>query len=315
MFILCPSGLLFYGTIKHMLKTESLYFSYEDRTPALNNINFELRKGDFLALLGANGCGKTTLLKHLNGLLKPSSGKVFLNGLDIAGLNDLEIFSRVGMVFQDPNDQLFNSTAEQDIAFGPINMGLSKEDILRRTTDALQSVGALKFKSKAIHTLSFGEKRRISLAGILAMEPDIILLDEPTSGLDPRGTSSIMNLLRRINKEKGTSIIMATHDVELVPLFTDRVIIMSKGRIICEGTPEQIFSDTDMIRNAALRLPRIGHLIEILRKEDCMEFHEMPLTIGEARRELLRFKENHLPSINNEIYHKGASSIEHETNT
>ena len=297
-----------------MLKTESLYFSYEDGTPVLNDIDFELRKGEFLALLGANGCGKTTLLKHLIGLLKPSSGKVFLNEKELTRLKDIEIFSRVGMVFQDPNDQLFNATVEQDIAFGPMNIGLSKEDVVQRTREALKSVGAQELTGKAIHTLSFGEKRRISLAGILAMEPDVILLDEPTSGLDPKGTSSIMHLLRKINKEKGTSIIMATHDVELVPLFTDRVVIMSKGKIIRDGTPEEIFFDTEMIRNAALRLPRIGHLIEILRKEDGMEFNEMTLTIGEARRELSKFKDRHLPYIDNVICHKGTPSIEHKTN-
>jgi len=152
-------------------------------------------------------------------------------------------------------------------------------------------VGASELPDKAIHTLSFGQKRRVAIAGVLAMEPKTMLLDEPTSGLDPRGVSSIMRLLRKLNRERGTTMIMATHDVELVPLFSDRVAIMSKGRIITEGPPGKVFANTDMIREVELRLPRIGHLIEILHKKEEMDFQEMPLTIGEARRELLRFLE------------------------
>jgi len=272
-----------------MIKTEALSFSYDGFTQALCEIDLELRDGEFLALLGANGCGKTTLLKHLNGLLKPSSGKVFLDDKELRFFKDGEIFRRVGMVFQDPNDQLFGATVAQDVAFGAVNLGLKRDEVARRTAEALKLVGAFELPDKAIHTLSFGQKRRVAIAGVLAMEPETILLDEPTSGLDPRGVSSIMRLLRKLNKERGTTMIMATHDVELVPLFCDRVAIMSKGRIIAEGPPGKVFANTHMIREVELRLPRIGHLIEILQKEEGINFQEMPLTIGEARRELLRF--------------------------
>lgn len=272
-----------------MIKMEALSFSYDGGTQALCEINLELGDGEFLVLLGANGCGKTTLLKHLNGLLKPSSGKVFLDGKELRLFKDEEIFKRVGMVFQDPNDQLFGATVGQDVAFGAINLGLKPDEVARRTTEALKSVGASELTDKAIHTLSFGQKRRVAIAGVLAMEPEIILLDEPTSGLDPRGASSIMRLLRELNKERGTAMAMATHDVELVPLFCDRVAIMSKGRIITEGTPGEVFADANMIREVELRLPRVGHLIEILQKKEGIHFQEIPLTIGEARRELLRF--------------------------
>jgi cobalt/nickel transport system ATP-binding protein len=296
-----------------MIKAESLYFSYDDRTPVLHNINLELREGEFLALLGANGCGKTTLLKHLNGLLSPSSGNVSLNERDLARIKDKEIFSKVGMVFQDPNDQLFRATPKQDVSFGPTNMGLSLDEVTTRTSESLKAVGAFELADKAIHTLSFGQKRRISIAGILAMEPEIILLDEPTSGLDPRGTSAIMHLLRTLNKEKGTAMIMATHDVELVPLFTDRVIIMKEGRIIAEGPPDHVFADTSMIRDAALRLPRIGHLIEILQNREGLQFQEIPLTIGEARRELLHLLEFHDRSGIKETSITGVTSHDGET--
>jgi cobalt transport protein ATP-binding subunit len=271
-----------------MIKTEALSFSYDGSTQALAEINLRVKDGEFLALLGANGCGKTTLLKHFNGLLKPSSGKVFLDGRELRFFKDAEVFRRVGMVFQDPNDQLFGASVGQDVAFGAVNLGLKPDEVIRRVNNALKMVGASGLAAKAIHTLSFGQKRRVAIAGVLAMAPEIILLDEPTSGLDPRGASSIMRLLRKLNQGKGTTMLMATHDVELVPLFADRVAIMSQGRIITEGPPAKVFANTKMIREAELRLPRVGHLIEILQKKEGMDFQKVPLTIGEARRELLR---------------------------
>jgi cobalt transport protein ATP-binding subunit len=271
-----------------MIKTEALSFSYDGCTQALCEINLELRDGEFLAILGANGCGKTTILKHLNGLLKPSSGKVFLDDRELRFFKDEEIFRWVGMVFQDPNDQLFGATVGQDVAFGAVNLGLKPDEVTHRVNHALKMVGASELATKAIHTLSFGQKRRVAIAGVLAMEPKVILLDEPTSGLDPRGASLVMRLLRKLNQERGTAMLMATHDVELVPLFSDRVAIMSKGKIIAEGPPGKVFANTDMIREVELRLPRVGHLIEILQKKEGINFKEMPLTIGEARRELLR---------------------------
>jgi cobalt transport protein ATP-binding subunit len=274
-----------------MIRTEALSFSYNGSTQAITEINLELREGEFLALLGANGCGKTTLLKQLNGLLKPSSGKVFLDDKDLRLFNDEEIFRRVGMVFQDPNDQLFSASVEQDVAFGAVNLGLKPDEVTRRTAEALKLVGAIEHSNKAIHTLSFGQKRRVAIAGVLAMQPETMLLDEPTSGLDPRGVSLIMRLLRKLNRENGITMIMATHDVELVPLFADRLVIMNKGRIVKEGSAVKVFADTDMIREVQLRLPRIGHLVEILRKKEGMHFHSVPLTISEARHEFVKLVE------------------------
>jgi cobalt/nickel transport system ATP-binding protein len=271
-----------------MIRAKALSFKYPDGTQALSEVNLEVRDSEFLALMGSNGCGKTTLLKHFMGLLKPSPGRVFMDEKDYRSLKEEEIFARVGMVFQDPNDQLFAPTVEEDVAFGVSNLGLRLEEVRRRTHNALRMVGALDIAGKAIHTLSFGQKRRVAIAGVLAMEPKIMLLDEPTSGLDPCGVSSIMRLLRKLNREKEIAMVMATHDVELVPLFCDRVAIMSRGMIVAEGTPQNVFSNTARLRQAGLRLTRIGHLVEILRKEDGLDFKSIPLTIGEARRELLK---------------------------
>ncbi len=269
-----------------MISAEALSFKYPDSTQALQDVNLELRDGEVLALMGANGCGKTTLLKHLIGLLKPSSGRVLLDGKEFRLFKPEEIFKQIGMVFQDPNDQLFAATVEQDVAVGAINLGLRAEEVSRRVKNALSMVNGGELAGKSIHTLSFGQKRRVAIAGVLAMEPHTMLLDEPTSGLDPRSVITIMRLLRKLNRDKGVTLVMATHDVELVPLFCDRVAIMKHGSITAIGKPEEIFADITAVREAEMRLPRIAHLIEILRKKDGLIYLEMPLTIGEARREL-----------------------------
>lgn len=176
---------------------------------------------------------------------------------------------------------------DEDVAFGPLNMGLPEDEVEERVRDALQKVGMQGYESKPPHHLSGGEKKRVAIAGILAMKPDIMVLDEPTSGLDPRGASQIIRLLHTLNEE-GMTIIISTHDVDLAPLYSDRIYVINDGEIISTGTPAEVFSDIDTIRGANLRLPRIAHLVEILQKEDELPFEEpYPLTIGEARRKLL----------------------------
>lgn len=271
-----------------IIEVKNLSFAYSHGTLVLNDINLSIEKGEFIGILGANGCGKTTLLKQINRLLKPIQGAIFFKGVKAISINKEEFFAAINMVFQNPDDQLFADTVANDIAFGPTNMGLSKEAVKKKVKEALNQVGMREFSERPIHTLSLGEKKRICLAGVLAMGPEVLLLDEPTSSLDPMGVSSIMHLLRKINQEEGKTLIMATHCVDLVPLFVDRVFIMSKGRIIRGGRPEVIFSESEMVRGAKLRLPRIAHLIEILRKEDNLKIDHLPLTIGEARRELVK---------------------------
>ena len=270
----------------NIIEAKNLHFSYPDGLPALQGIDLLVKKGEFLGILGANGSGKTTLLKILNGLLKIAKGEIYLDEKNIRSINRDILFRKICTMFQNPDDQLFASTVGEDIAFGPTNMGLKKEDVLERVEHALIDVDMLEFADRPIHNLSFGEKKRISLAGVLAMGPEVMLLDEPTSCLDPMGVSAIMRLLRKLNKEKGITMVMATHSVDLVPLFIDRVVILNKGKIILDGEPENVFSHADVIRDAKLRLPYIGRLFEILRKNDGLDFNGLPLTVGEAREEI-----------------------------
>ncbi len=270
----------------NILETKNLCFSYPDGLHALRGIDLSVKKGEFLGILGANGSGKTTLLKILNGLLKTAKGEIYLEGKNIRSIDRDILFRKVCTMFQNPDDQLFASTAGEDIAYGPTNMGLKKEDVHKRIEVALSAVGMPEFTERPIHNLSFGEKKRICLAGVLAMEPEVMLLDEPTSCLDPMGVNSIMRLLKKLNKENGITMIMATHSVDLAPVFIDRVVILNKGHIALDGDPEEVFSHAEAIRDAKLRLPRIGQLFEILRKEDALNFDGLPLTIGEAREEI-----------------------------
>ncbi|ALC15412.1 cobalt transport protein ATP-binding subunit [Desulfuromonas soudanensis] len=271
-----------------MLKIEDLHYTYEDGTPALNGIDLEIAQGEFLAMLGSNGSGKTTLIKHLNGLLRPTLGRVLLDGKPIERVEDREVFSRIGIVFQDPNDQLFASTVEEDVAFGPTNMGLPPEEIKERVHRALHQVNMQDYGRKSIHALSHGQKKRICVAGILAMEPQVIILDEPTAGLDPMGVHSLMHLLEDLNKKQGITMIMATHVVDLVPLFMSKIAILSKGKVLRYGPPSEVFGDPEAIERAKLNLPLVAELMNLLKTRDHLKLHHIPLTVGEARREILR---------------------------
>ncbi len=268
------------------IKVEKLIHRYPDGTQALNGVDIDVYDGEFIAILGANGSGKTTLLKHLNGLLRPASGSVILDGRTLNAYKPAEVFRKVGMVFQDPNDQLIAPTVEEDVAFGPTNLNLSYDEIMNRVDNALESVQMKGLAGKAIHALSYGQSKRVCLAGILAMEPEILILDEPTSGLDPDGVKTIMKILNDLNKKQGITIIAATNSVDLVPVFMDRVAIMDKGKIVQEGTPERVFTDSNRLEALKLELPQIAQLMEILRNNEKFPIKSLPLTIGQARREL-----------------------------
>jgi len=260
------------------IKVEELIHKYPDGTQALNGADLDVREGEFLAILGANGSGKTTLLKHLNGLLKPVSGSVILDNKALSVFKPSEVFRKVGMVFQDPNDQLIAPTVA--------NLGLGYDEIMSRVNTALELVKMKGFAKKAIHALSYGQSKRICIAGILAMEPEIIILDEPTSGLDPDGVKTVMKILNDLNKKQGITIILATNSVDLVPVHMDRVAIMDKGIVVQEGTPERIFTGSKKLECLKLELPQIAQLMEVLRDKEKLPINSLPLTIGQARQEL-----------------------------
>jgi len=275
-----------------ILETKELHYTYPDGTPALNGINFKVNKGEMVVMLGPNGAGKSTLFLHFNGIIKPTKGQVLVKGKPIKydSKSLIDVRKTVGIVFQNPDDQLFAPTVKQDVAFGPLNLGLPEDEIEKRVNDALKAVGMEGFEDRPPHHLSGGQKKRVAIAGILAMEPEIIVLDEPTAGLDPLGASHIMKLLYELNK-KGITIIISTHDVDLVPVYADYMYLINKGKILGSGTPREVFGDTQLIRKANLRLPRVAHLMEILNKKDNLAL-EMGYTVGEVRAALKEYLES-----------------------
>ena len=281
-----------------ILQVRNIQYKYHDGTYALCGASLDIKKGELLAILGPNGSGKTTLLKHLNGLLKPMSGEIVLERKPLAQYSSKEIFQRVGIVFQDPNDQLFAPSVREDVAFGPLNLGLSKDKIARRVDEALSLVGMTLHANKAVDALSFGQKKRVCIAGVLAMKPEILVLDEPTCGLDPAGVTSIMTLLKELNERHGITIIMATNTVDLVPVYMDRLAVMYQGNILSIGAPNEVFSNTDEIKHACLELPQIAQLMQILRDENNFSMDSLPLTVGEARKYLVqKLNGNHSGSV------------------
>lgn len=270
-----------------IIQVRDIQYRYHDGTYALRGVSLDVRKGELLAILGPNGSGKTTLLKHLNGLLKPASGEIVLDQQPVAQYAPKEVFQKVGMVFQDPNDQLFAPSVWDDVAFGPVNLGLSQDETAHRVDEALLMVGMSSHASKAVDALSFGQKKRVCIAGVLAMRPEVLVLDEPTCGLDPAGVTSIMTLLRELNGKHGITIIMATNTVDLVPVYMDRLAIMYHGSMLRVGAPEEVFSHTEEIHHACLELPQIAQLMQALRDESNLPMENLPLTVGEARRFLV----------------------------
>lgn|GEM_PF-39453 len=271
----------------YIIETRNLMHEYRSgSTKALNGIDFCVRPGERIVLLGANGAGKSTLFKHLNGILKPTSGEVLIKGQSIDRTNIKDVRRTVGVVFQDPDDQIFSPTVAQDVAFGPMNLGLSEKEIERRVKRALEMVRLTGYEDRAPHHLSGGEKKRVAIAGILAMKPEVLILDEPTTGLDPGAAARLMRMIMEMNSNLGITMIIATHEVDLVPAFAQRICVLSTGRIIGEGTPAEIFSRPDLIAKTHLRLPLVAQLMEQLKEADLDV--EVALTIEGAKSEILK---------------------------
>lgn len=252
----------------------------------LDKINLKVFKGERVAVLGANGAGKSTLFKHLNGILKPLSGEVLIKGEKMTKKNIRTCRETVGIVFQDPDDQVLAPSVEEDIAFGPINMGLSRNEVERRVKEALEMVGLTGFEERAPHHLSGGQKKLVAIAGILAMRPEVIILDEPTAGLDPLSSARVLELIMKMNRELGITMLLSTHNVDVVPYFAERVFVLHHGRLEADGSPYEIFSDPELLRKAHLRLPRVAEVFEMLQQKGLNV--NIQITAEAARDEILR---------------------------
>lgn len=269
-----------------LIDVQEVCYTYMGGFAALRQVSLKIEKGERVAVLGPNGAGKSTLFNTFNGLFRPSSGRIYVDGLVVEKKNLYRIRAKVGMVFQDPDDQLFNASVRQEVAYGLMNMQVTGKELDQAVDWALEATGLHGYSDKSPHNLSGGEKKRVALASVLAMKPDVLVLDEPTAALDPEGAGSLVTLLNKINKEMGMTLIFASHDADIIPLLADRVYLLNRGEIILAGTTAEVFAQKEIIRKNGLRLPRVAHLLEILCKQGCLQTEQLPLTIGQARRVL-----------------------------
>ena len=257
------------------IQIEHLTHAYMPDSPfaaiALEDVNLTIEDGEFIGLLGHTGSGKTTLVQHLNGLLKPTSGRIVVDGMDITekGVSLIEVRKKIGLVFQYPEYQLFEETVAKDVAFGPKNIGLSPEEIERRVRHALELVG-LDYDDMAERSpfeLSGGQMRRVAIAGVLAMEPKVLILDEPTAGLDPAGRNSILTMIKNLHAQGGITIIMVSHNMDDISTLATRLVVMSKGRMVLTGTPREVFRQADLLTSVGLGVPQAAQLAKALFDE------------------------------------------------
>ncbi len=271
---------------KTIIETENLGYTYPDGTAALRDINIQIKEGERAAIIGSNGAGKSTLFSHFNGLLEPTSGIIKIDGKPVNYKKEelMKVRQKVGLVFQNPDDQLFAPTVIEDVAFGPMNLGLSEKEINKRVEESLAMVGMTGLENKAPHHLSGGQKKRVAIAGILAMQPEIMVLDEPTTGLDPLGVEQVLNILCKLNKQN-MSIVIASHDVEMITSFSEKIFVLHEGQIIKQGTPDHIFQDYETLQRAHLKPPKSAELLHLL-KNDGFKL-KIKLSVDEAYHEIL----------------------------
>ena len=277
-----------------IIKTENLSYVYSEGTPyehrAIDDINIEIEKGSFVGLIGHTGSGKSTLIQHLNGLIKPTSGKIFVGGEDLwANPKDIRRFRfKVGLVFQYPEHQLFEETVRKDIAFGPKNMGLSDEEIEERVLEAAKHTGlTADYLEKSPFELSGGEKRRVAIAGVLAMKPEVLILDEPTAGLDPKGREFILSEIKAYHENTGATVILVSHSMEDVARFASHVLIMNHSKAVMYGETREIFKRVDELCEIGLEVPQISRVFAKLREKG-YEVPESVLTVAEAKEAMLK---------------------------
>ena len=258
--------------MEDIITVENLAYAYPDLdgqkgTQVFENLNLTIESGSFVAILGTNGCGKSTLAKHFNSILLPSGGKVYVDGIDTSDLNRIMAVRRcVGMVFQNPDNQIVANVVEEDVAFGPENLGVAAPEIRRRVDRALKQVGMYEYREHAPHLLSGGQKQRVAIAGIIALEPKCIVLDEPTAMLDPRGRADVMQTVEKLNREKGITVVLITHHMDEAAQ-AQRVIVLDKGKVAADGTPKQVFAQAEMLHKLGLAAPDSVELCWALRQK------------------------------------------------
>ena len=258
--------------LKEIISVENLAYTYPglDDQPGVvvfEDMNLKVEEGTFVAILGTNGCGKSTLAKHFNSILLPTGGKVYVCGIDTSNEERiLHVRRNVGIVFQNPDNQIVANVVEEDVAFGPENLGISSPEIRHRVNKALKQVGMYEYREHAPHLLSGGQKQRVAIAGIIAMEPKCIILDEPTAMLDPRGRREVIETIGRLNKEKGITVVLITHHMDEAAK-ADRVVVLHKGKVTADGTPEEVFSQVELLHGIGLAAPESVELCWELNKQ------------------------------------------------
>ena len=275
------------------IKLENISYQYRDssRRKALSNVSLEIKPGEFIGIAGHTGSGKSTLIQHLNGLLKPDEGKVLFDGSDIyqEGYSLKELRGKVGLSFQYPEHQLFEVTVFEDVCFGPKNLGLSQEEVKGRAREALQMVGMdEKYYEKSPFELSGGQKRRVAIAGILAMHPQYLILDEPTAGLDPIGRDKILELLKRLHEDQGITIILVSHSMEEIANYVDRILVMDQGCLLYDDVPKEVFKHKEKLEEIGLAVPFYMYLMEDLRERGFFEEEVTAITLKEAEDQILK---------------------------
>jgi len=295
------------------IKIVDLTHIYDKKTPnetvAVDHINLDVASGEFIGLIGHTGSGKSTLIQQLNGLLKPSSGEIIISGYNITdGLDQpskkgrikkseskarkkrlIEVRKRVGLVFQYPEYQLFEETVEKDIAFGPINLGLNPEEVSQRVIEAMKTVGLdyEMYKDRSPFELSGGQKRRVAIAGVLAMKPEVLILDEPTAGLDPRGRDEILSQIKALHEKEKITVIIVSHSMEDMAKIAERLIVMNKGAIVLDGTPKEVFKHIELLEEIGLAVPQISYLIKGLVANG-FNIDSSIITVEEAKEALIK---------------------------
>ncbi len=278
-----------------IIKTDKLVFEYirrdeegnvEGITRAVDEVDLDVRQGEFVAILGHNGSGKSTLAKHINAILYPTEGTVWVDGMDTKDNKDLwNIRQEAGMVFQNPDNQIIGQVVEEDVGFGPENMGIPTEEIWERVEESLKAVGMYKYRKFSPNKLSGGQKQRVSIAGVIAMHPKCIILDEPTAMLDPNGRKEVVRAVRALNDVEGITVVLITHYMEEI-IHADKVFVMDKGRVAMQGTPRQIFSQVEKLKRLRLDVPQVTLLAHELKKSG-LQLPDGILTVEELTQELM----------------------------